>query len=213
VLPAGRPVAVAEAVRAAGGTVELVGKVADDLAGDAIVIELGRRGIGHAALARTGDRTPVTDLPADSSDGAVDDPGSATDALTVEGDRTNGADAAPTGLALPDGLPLDPADVKLAHGYLPEIGAIVAVGAVADDAAKVVADSAGYHSVPLVALVEPGSRVPAPFADAIVLEAAEAEDSFDRLVGAFAVRLERGAEAAEAFRDAVAAGGWERASG
>ncbi|HEY3522638.1 MAG TPA: hypothetical protein VGK63_02950 [Candidatus Limnocylindrales bacterium] len=51
ILPAGRSVAVAEAVRYAGGEVQLVGKVAEDLAGDAIVLDLGRHGIGHAALA------------------------------------------------------------------------------------------------------------------------------------------------------------------
>jgi hypothetical protein len=49
----------AEAARR-GGTVELVGKVGDDGAGDAVVLALGRLGIGHAALLRDPARpTPV----------------------------------------------------------------------------------------------------------------------------------------------------------
>ncbi|MEO8625147.1 MAG: hypothetical protein ABI452_00455, partial [Candidatus Limnocylindrales bacterium] len=43
---------VALAARAAGAQVAIVGLVADDAAGDATVTELGRAGIGHAALLR-----------------------------------------------------------------------------------------------------------------------------------------------------------------
>ena len=44
-----------------GGRVELVGSIGDDPSGDAIVVELGRAGIGHAALLRDpGGTTPVT---------------------------------------------------------------------------------------------------------------------------------------------------------
>jgi hypothetical protein len=216
--PAGRSLTVAEAVKSAGGETQIIGKVADDLAGDAIVVELGRRGIGHAALARTGERTPIADGPQAAADALE-----ATDPLTAAEllDATNGTSepseatspgAAP-GKPPPDGLALEPADLKLALGYLPDIGVIVVAAPLADDAAKVVADSAAYNSVPLVALVEPGGSVPAAFGGAIVLEVPpEAAESFDRLVGAFATRLERGAEAGDALRDAVAAGGWERAT-
>lgn len=43
---------VAAAAATAGATVELVGSVTDDGAGDATITELGRTGIGHAALLR-----------------------------------------------------------------------------------------------------------------------------------------------------------------
>jgi hypothetical protein len=43
---------VAVAARAAGAQVAIVGLVADDDAGDATVTELGRAGVGHAALLR-----------------------------------------------------------------------------------------------------------------------------------------------------------------
>lgn len=58
--PAGRATRVALAVAEAGAAVELVGKAGDDAAGDALVVELERAGIGHAALLRDpGARTVV----------------------------------------------------------------------------------------------------------------------------------------------------------
>ncbi len=43
---------IAVEAAAAGGTVEVVGSVGDDDRGDALVVELGRAGVGHAALLR-----------------------------------------------------------------------------------------------------------------------------------------------------------------
>lgn len=234
--PAGRSVRIADAIRAAGGEVQLVGKVGDDLAGDAIVIELGRRSIGHSALARAGSgltpvvaRASVGEDDADdraADDGPADD-GATSEAIDLGTEREAGAGAdggpAASGAAdgkssaappVPAGMPLEGADLKLALGYLPEIGAIVLATALPDDAVGVVADAAAYHSVPLVAVVDAGTRPGAGLEQAIVLEAPrESGDAFDRLVGAFAVRLERGTEATAAFDEAVAAGGWERTSG
>jgi len=51
-VPDGVSVAIARAVVSAGRPVELVGSVGDDDAGDALVVGLGREGIGHAALLR-----------------------------------------------------------------------------------------------------------------------------------------------------------------
>jgi hypothetical protein len=55
----GRAAAVALACRAAGASVELVGAVPDNDHGDAIVLELGRAGIGHAAVLRDPSSGPV----------------------------------------------------------------------------------------------------------------------------------------------------------
>ncbi len=52
VVPGGLCVAIARAAVAAGASVELVGSIVDDAAGDAVVLELARAGIGHAALLR-----------------------------------------------------------------------------------------------------------------------------------------------------------------
>lgn len=60
--PAGR---VALAAARAGAPVEVVGSIGDDAAGDAVVVALGRAGIGHAALLRDpAAATPTSDEPA-----------------------------------------------------------------------------------------------------------------------------------------------------
>ena len=75
----GAPVAGGDAARTAaliaatGRTVELVGRVGSDPAGDAVVLSLDRSGIGHAALIRDSARpTPSGDasagLPLDAGD-------------------------------------------------------------------------------------------------------------------------------------------------
>ena len=60
-------------VAARGERVELVGRVGSDAAGDAIVLALGRAGVGHAALLRDASRpTPIGNasdgIPLDSGD-------------------------------------------------------------------------------------------------------------------------------------------------
>lgn len=55
---------VAQAAAEAGAPVEIVGSVGDDAAGDALVVALGRAGIGHAAVMRDpGAATPAADAP------------------------------------------------------------------------------------------------------------------------------------------------------
>lgn len=58
---------VALAAVEAGGRVELVGSVGDDPDGDAVALELGRAGIGHAALLRD----PAGATPRPSTAGAL----------------------------------------------------------------------------------------------------------------------------------------------
>ena len=50
--PAGRAAAIARAAVAAGAEVQVVGRIGGDAAGDALVVALGREGIGHTALLR-----------------------------------------------------------------------------------------------------------------------------------------------------------------
>ena len=50
----GCAVAIASAAVAAGSAVEIAGRIGDDADGDAVVLDLARRGIGHAALLRVG---------------------------------------------------------------------------------------------------------------------------------------------------------------
>jgi hypothetical protein len=72
VIPTGRKAAglgvdIALAAAAAGARVELVGKVGDDRAGDTVAVELGRAGVGHAALLRE----PAAQTPIAGSDEAL----------------------------------------------------------------------------------------------------------------------------------------------
>jgi ribokinase len=58
--PGGLAVELALASARAGAAVELVGSIGDDPEGDRIVVELGRAGVGHAALMRDpATRTPL----------------------------------------------------------------------------------------------------------------------------------------------------------
>jgi hypothetical protein len=58
--PGGLAAEIALALGRAGATVELVGSIGDDPEGDHVVVELGRAGVGHAALLRDpSTRTPA----------------------------------------------------------------------------------------------------------------------------------------------------------
>ena len=50
--PTGLATLIALAARKHGGSAELVGRVSDDESGDQAIVELGRAGIGHAAVLR-----------------------------------------------------------------------------------------------------------------------------------------------------------------
>ena len=49
-LPSGRACGIALAAAGAGANVEFMGRIGDDPAGDALLMALGRAGVGHAAL-------------------------------------------------------------------------------------------------------------------------------------------------------------------
>jgi hypothetical protein len=195
--PAGRTCQVAVAAAARGARVEVVGRVGDDAAGDALLIALALAGVGHAAVLRDPVRpTPIVhpgpepaDPFADAADAAVPEPRS-------EGPR------------------LEPADVRLGLSYLTSFGVLV----VADDApAEVLAASiegAAFAGATLVVLVPQAAVVPGDLpAGTTVLAAPDAADdgAFARLVGAFVAALDEGADATDAFRAATGGAGWTAA--
>jgi hypothetical protein len=199
----GLAVDVAAAAVRRGATVELVGKVGNDGAGDAVVLALGRLGIGHAALLR--------------------DPARSTPVLAAM-PRAESADAAPDGPqeSAPRLLPDDPsarpvleaADVELALRFLPEAAVIVLTDSLQDTAVEAGIQGAGFSSARLVVLVRAGDAVPETPPGTTVLEAPSEDDgSFGRLVGAFAGALEAGMDPAAAFGEAVSVSGWEPIAG
>jgi sugar/nucleoside kinase (ribokinase family) len=208
--PAGRASAIALAAVTAGATVEVVGRLGDDAAGDALLLAFSRAGVGHAAVLRDPTRpTPVlvpdehAGEPESPLDEAPADPG-------VDGRRADPR----------DGPRLEAADVDLAVRYLHPSGVLVITDDVPLDALAAAVAVGGFAGMRLVVLLAPSPRrggvVPAGLpADATVLAAPDdgAEPgAFEALVGAYAAALDRGIAPEAAF--AAAAGtGWEALAG
>jgi len=193
--PAGRACGIALAAARAGARVELVGRVGDDAAGDALLIALAQAGVGHVAVLRDPARpTPVMK------------PG-ATDEDTPSADPARGA----AGFD-PDTTPrLEAADVALALGYLPAIDVLVVGDDAPPEALPASVEGARFTGARLVLALRPGEDAPADLPpDAIALISPDEEgDAFAALLGRFAAALDAGGEPEAAFR-AATADGWER---
>lgn len=193
----GLAVEIAAAAVRRGGTVELVGKVGNDGAGDAVVVALGRMGVGHAALLRD----PVLPTPVFAA-APVDD-----DATELDAD-------VPVGRLLPEDPAsrpaLEAADVDLALKFLPQAGVIVLAGPIPEAAVAAAVEGAAFAGARLVVLVSRGAVPSALPAEATVLETPPDDDgSFGRMVGTFAGALDAGVVPAAAFSEATSAAGWE----
>lgn len=196
-LPAGRAAAIALAAAGAGARVELMGRVGDDPAGDALVLALGREGVGHVALLRDPARpTPIQ-------------AGSGTDGDEVlEADlRIGHSRAVDAGRA---GPLLEPADVSLGLRHLTAFDVLV----VGDDAPVAVipacVEAAAFAGARLVVAVRSPGAVPDGLPeDATVLIAPDEDgEAFPRLLGRYAAALDAGSEPEAAFAVATGAG-WE----
>jgi hypothetical protein len=197
----GLAVDVAAAARRRGSEVELVGKVGNDGAGDAVVVALGRLGVGHAALLRD----PVLPTPVLAA-ATADDEAAELEADVPE-DRVLPEDPA----ARPD---LEAADIDLAIQFLPQAKVVVLAGPLADGVVTAAAEAAAFESAQLVVLAT-GGAVPAglPAATTILETPPDDDGSFGRMVGIYAGALDAGVEAAAAFREAIGAAGWEQTAG
>ena len=197
----GMAVEVAAAAQRRGAQVELVGKVGEDGAGDAVVLALARLGIGHAALLRD----PVRPTPVLTAGAALVD-----DSAEVDAD-TRAATLLPANPA--ERPSLDAADIELALRYLPASTVIVLTDPLPDGALGVAVDAATFATARLIVVVPAGSPPPEVSLETTVLEApADDDGSFARLVGTFAAALDAGTDPAAAFREAVSASGWESAA-
>jgi hypothetical protein len=193
----GLAVEIAAAAVRRGATVELVGKVGNDGAGDAVVVALGRMGVGHAALLRD----PVLPTPVFAAP-AVDE-----DAAELDSDL-------PAGRLLPEDPAtrpvLEAADVDLALKFLPQAGVVVLSGPLPEAAVAAAVDGAAFAGARIVALIPAGAVPPALPVEATVLETPPDDDgSFGRMVGIFAGALDAGVDPVVAFREAVGSAGWE----
>lgn len=204
---------IARAAAAVGAEVQLIGKVGDDPSGDAVLIALGRGGVGHLALLRDAGRaTPIASSPVPFVDAADREPMAA---LLAEDSAA--APGAPSELPTPGppvGLAMDPADISLGLRYVREFRVLVAADPLDEPSSLVIADAAAFADAALIVIAPHGGAPIAP-ASAMVLEAPEVDPdgAFAALVGRLAAALDRGEDAGEAFRSAAAQGGWERAAG
>jgi sugar/nucleoside kinase (ribokinase family) len=197
----GRSVDVARGAIDGGATVELVGKIGDDPAGDGLMLALADLGIGHAAVLRDHAR-PTPFVP-----------------LTAAGDLDDllGEDDAPVLPADPGGArpTVDAGDLDLALRYLSDHAVVVVAEPLDADALAVVRADAGYADAHLVLIIEPGWPVD-PVSDGLtVLEAPDADPDgiFGRTVGRFAAALDQGRPGAEALEQATAGAGWQVSAG
>jgi len=190
---AGLAASVAVAAAAEGARVELIGKIGDDPAGDAVLLALARHGVGHVAMLRDPAR-PTTVVP-DADEPIDPDP---SDLPAAEASTAVDAD---------DGPILDGADAGLALRYLPEIGVIVAVHVGADVLSEAVA-AATWAETSLVALVPPdGDAADGLPAGSLSLAVADEDESAaGTSIGRYAAAIDRGEPPRDAYAALVASG-------
>ena len=200
---AGLAAGIALAASGSGRDVQLVGRIGEDPAGEALLLALARAGIGHAATLRDAVH-PTAVVPA-SEDVDAD--------LLAE--PMDAPDAPWSSLGPPGSATLDGGDLELALRYLDGFSVVVVAEPLEASPLEIVAEAAGYAGATLVILA-PGGTPPGSVPDgSIVLEApvSDPDGVFARTVGAFAAALDGGSDPAEALRAAVAAEGWQRAEG
>lgn len=192
--PRGAGARIAVAVATHGAGVQLVGKVGEDDAGEAVVLALAALGVGHVAMLREAGR-PTSLVRAVDDDTLVDEDDAAEEPSNESA--------------------LDAADVDLALRYLTDFAVLVLADGADPAIARVVADAATWAGARLIVVVPAAGAVPESIPqDAIVFEAPDDDPDgvFAAMVGAFAAALDDGDEPGAAFTSAVAAEGWTPAA-
>jgi sugar/nucleoside kinase (ribokinase family) len=201
---AGRSIEVAQGVIDGGAPVELVGKIGDDPAGDALLLALADAGIGHVALLRDpARRTPVVPLTMADSEAT----------LFGEDEPEPGPSSGSAAGVIPDEpVPtIDAGDLDLALRYLPDHRVVVVAERLEPDALAVVAADCSYVGAVLVVILEPAGIPPDLPPGATLFEAPDSDPDglFGRTVGRFVAALDRGTSGAEALAQATADAGWQ----
>jgi sugar/nucleoside kinase (ribokinase family) len=190
--PGGLAVELALAAARAGSEAELVGSIGDDPEGDRIVLELGRAGVGHAALLRDpATRTPLVGQPRDVR------PLPHLEAADVE----LGMRYLPECRVLVIGAELDDEALTKAQEAADYHGAaVVMVAAAGSLDPETLADN-------VTLLERPAAEDAESVQDAVVVAADDAD--FAAFVADFAVRLDQGESPARAFSAALGDSAWE----
>jgi ribokinase len=209
---------VARAAAAAGASVQIVGRVGEDAAGDLLLLALAANDVGHVAVLREPGRpTPIADPPAVASagpDGSADPDGSAlgaallNDVELIDRDVVAEDDADP-GRPLA-GLSVDADDLELALRYVPDYRVLVVAGDLDPAALDAVVAAVAWSGAHLIVLLPDGSATPALPDAATVLQgpATDPDGAFAAMVASYAVALDQGDEPRDAFAAAQRSAGW-----
>ena len=112
---------IARAAATAGSAVQVVGRVGEDAAGDAVLLDLAAAGVGHVAILREPGR-PTPALPPEPGKSPSPDGPALGEALIA--DAADDVDAADPELSTA-GLSVDAADLELALRYVPDYRVLV----------------------------------------------------------------------------------------
>ena len=180
-LPAGFAATVATAAAAAGSKVELVTRIGEDDAGDAVILALARAGIGHVATLRdAGRRTPVLGSTEDEAGPDLDE------------------DAVSTTVESGPGPTLDGGDVGLALRYLSDYRVIVVAHATDRDVLDEVVTAAGWSGARLVVIASHGIEIAVPN-EAIAIAAEPDAEAVAGRVGRYAAVIDGGGDPDTAY--------------
>jgi hypothetical protein len=208
-IAAGRSIEVAHGATAGGAQVQLVGKVGDDPAGDALLLALTDAGIGHVAMLRDPSRrTPVAPIAPGDDEAMLPDDDDESETAAPAGPASAGVSDEPVPM-------IDAGDLDLALRYLPDHSVVVVAEPLETDALAVVAADCSYVAAALVVIIEPPSELLDTPPGATLLEAPrfDPDGVFGRTVGRFAAALDRGSSGAEALAEATAGTGWRPTAG
>jgi sugar/nucleoside kinase (ribokinase family) len=178
--PAGFVAIIASAAAEGGSQVQVVARVGDDSVGDAVLLGLASRHVGHVATLRdAGRRTPLLHSAEDPAD----------DAEPSEGD-----------VAAFDDATLDAADVGLALRYLTDYRVIVIAhmldGALIREAVSATSWAGGH----LIVVTPPDVTLDAPVpVDALVLSAAPDAEAIASRLGRYAAAVDAGRDLDRAY--------------
>lgn len=203
---AGRAVDVARGATDAGSSVQLVGKIGDDPAGDALLLALADAGIGHVAILRDPARaTPVAELPADEFEPMLPAGGE------IEAEESEARQSRPSAPA----PAIDPGDLDLALRYLPDHQVVIVAERLDEAALAVVVADCLYVGAALAIILDarPGSIELPPDATAFEAPDNDPDGVFGQTIGRFGAALEQGLGGAAALAQATAGAGWQPAQG
>lgn len=193
VTPSGLASGIALTAAVTGAGVEVVTRIGDDPAGDAVLLAFAAAGVGHVATLRDPARATLIE----PDDDETMDPDPDEDAPDMQGSLP-----APT---------LDAADVGLALRYLTDYRVIVVVHPADPGVLAEVRSAAGYASAHLVVVTDPRNPSPEAAIDDLVIAAPADATGVADLIGRYAAAVDLGEDPGAAFAVLSVASGIDQA--